>query len=296
MTRETNEVQGFMPLWIADYLADTTHLTTLQHGAYDLLLYAYWRRGSPLPDDNVRFQAITKTTPAEWRKLRPVLAEFFILADGVWTQKRAETELAKARDRLAVQRQRTEAATNARKERDGSRKRDVTKTVTDDVTTDVTSNVTSNVTSTTSPSPSPEEPDGSSMEVSAAVTAYNDAARQCGWPVAKDITAQRRVGLKARIRQAGGIEGWQAALSRARASPFLRGETGRSAGHENWRPDLEFFLKPAKFTKLLEGGYDGNPSAAAARAGGRGKPALADDFMAGALDALETLEGGGMAP
>ena len=87
----------WMPLRIGKYLQDTSHLTREQHGGYFLLLMAYWSNGGPLLDNDARLAAITKATASEWKRLRPVLAEFFLIEDGFWHQKRADHELAKAR-------------------------------------------------------------------------------------------------------------------------------------------------------------------------------------------------------
>ena len=91
----------WLPLWVGPYLADTQHLTRDEHGGYFLLLLAYWRNGGPLLDDDKRLASITKSTAKEWKKLKPILSEFFIVADGRWTQKRMEKELAASMANLA---------------------------------------------------------------------------------------------------------------------------------------------------------------------------------------------------
>lgn len=90
------KVDAWMPLWIGAYLADTMHLSRDSHGGYLLLLFAYWRNKGPLPDDDEDLAGITKATPQEWKKLRPRLAKFFDIEDGVWRHGRADKELTKA--------------------------------------------------------------------------------------------------------------------------------------------------------------------------------------------------------
>jgi len=85
----------WMPLYIADYLADTAYLTTEQSGAYLHLLMAYWRNGPP-PDNDAILASITKLPPDSWRNARPMLEAFFEVLDGVWLHKRVEKEMTKA--------------------------------------------------------------------------------------------------------------------------------------------------------------------------------------------------------
>ena len=80
-----------MPLYVGDYLGDTGHLTTTQHGAYLLLMMHYWRKGE-LPDDDPQLAKITKLPLKTWRDCRPVLQAFF--RDG-WKHKRIDGELEK---------------------------------------------------------------------------------------------------------------------------------------------------------------------------------------------------------
>jgi uncharacterized protein YdaU (DUF1376 family) len=85
----------YMPLFVADYLADTAHLTTQQHGAYLLLIMNYWQRSGPLPDDDSRLSKIARVGPREWIRMRPVISEFFSIADGTWLHSRIASELAR---------------------------------------------------------------------------------------------------------------------------------------------------------------------------------------------------------
>lgn len=91
----TKRNDTWMPLYIGDYLADTSRLSTEQHGAYLLILMDYWRNGPPLDDDE-ELASITKLALPQWRKHAAKLRGFFDLVDGRLIQKRADAERAKA--------------------------------------------------------------------------------------------------------------------------------------------------------------------------------------------------------
>jgi uncharacterized protein YdaU (DUF1376 family) len=95
--KEKNNVETYMPLVIEKYHGDTQHLTTLQHGAYLLLLMAYWRTGTALPAEDDQLRTIARLDRSEWKKVKPVLRPLFEERDGRWFQKRAEMELERAR-------------------------------------------------------------------------------------------------------------------------------------------------------------------------------------------------------
>ena len=76
-----------MPMFWDAYLADTTHLTTEEHGAYLLLLAAMWRRNGSVPDDDRDNARIVGMTPAKWRRMKVRLDSLLIIDDGEITQK-----------------------------------------------------------------------------------------------------------------------------------------------------------------------------------------------------------------
>ena len=89
----------WMPFYVGDYLADTQHLTTLQHGAYCLLIMNYWQMGGPPPEGKnskifaKNLQKISGLSDYQWSKNSGVLAKLFLPG---WRHKRIDQELKKA--------------------------------------------------------------------------------------------------------------------------------------------------------------------------------------------------------
>lgn len=85
-----------LPLWTDAYLGDTTHLTTLEHGAYFLLLLAMWRNKGTLPNDDSELARYARLLPGQWRAIAQRIRRFFKdLGDGTITQPRLADEYAR---------------------------------------------------------------------------------------------------------------------------------------------------------------------------------------------------------
>lgn len=135
----------WMPLYIGDYLADTSRLTTEQHGAYLLLLMDYWRSGR-LPDNDQVLAQIAKLSPDAWSNARAMLEQFFSIEEGYWVHGRVEKELAQSLENKAKNHQR---AVQAAEKRWGKQQKDAT--------SNATSNAKAMLEECPSPSPSPSK-------------------------------------------------------------------------------------------------------------------------------------------
>lgn len=84
-----------MPFWTDAYLGDTHDLTTIEHGAYLLLLFAMWRAGGALPNDDRKLAKVARLNSQQWARLRDTIMEFMtVSADGLTiTQGRLADEL-----------------------------------------------------------------------------------------------------------------------------------------------------------------------------------------------------------
>jgi uncharacterized protein YdaU (DUF1376 family) len=82
-----------MPLWTDAYLGDTSHLTTIEHGAYLLLLIAMWRTSEKrLPSDDKLLARYARCTAGQWARMKPILMAFFKANGGFITQSRLTDE------------------------------------------------------------------------------------------------------------------------------------------------------------------------------------------------------------
>ena len=66
-----------MPFHTDAYLADTRHLTTIEHGAYMLLLITAWRNGGSLPNDDKLLARYASLGPRQWQRIKPTIMQFF---------------------------------------------------------------------------------------------------------------------------------------------------------------------------------------------------------------------------
>ena len=233
-----------IPLFGDAYLADTHHLTLEEHGAYLKLLMIAWRMdGCALPDDDMRLAKILGVTKAKWAKLKPVVLAFWTLDNGRWFQARLNKE------RQFVD-QKREANRSAAESRWKAQVPENTK-----------SGECERISERNAPPPPPPQVEEERTEAtpqSAKIAAlpiaeaqrhWNDNARQAGWPTVTRCSGKRLTDLRNRLR-AEGLDGFLAAIARARASPLLGG-----TDPPHWFT-FDFIVNPTNFDKVMDGNYD----------------------------------------
>ena len=282
----------FMPFYVGDYLRDTAHLSTSEHGAYVLLLFRGWTNGGCSARDDREAQRVTRLSDREWRQSVETLRAFFI--PGTWRHKRIEIELQKAMEksqaasnsataRWEKERQRKElaAAEAAAKAAAASAKASAKAGATGDAS--ASANVSANAKppqcySESEPHSEKKKEDSSLRSevpadppkphipvptpdlppdpVGPAFAAYCRMALNANLPVPTNLSPKRRGAINARLKECGGLDGWREALRKIAASDFL---CGRKAGSD-YRVSFDSIVAPGMFAKLMEGSYDNHKS------------------------------------
>ena len=92
----------FYKRFIGDYQRDTGHLTLIEHGAYTLLLDAYYATGQPLPlDQEIMHRLVRAISSEERAAVDAVLAQFWTEAENGWVNARSDREISDFRVRVS---------------------------------------------------------------------------------------------------------------------------------------------------------------------------------------------------
>lgn len=229
-----------------DYDADTSHLTLLEDGAYSRLLRVCWMTpGCSIPDDEVWiFRRLRVRSDDEKQAVRSVLNEFFQKAEGRIFNDRLTREFEQA-----VERQES-ASENGKK----SAAKKATLKTKDFISTNQNQNQNQEEEEANASLSSGDDATPIN-DIAIAVSAYNAIAATAGWPKVQVLSKPRRAALNARLAECGGLDGWVAALSKAKASPHCCGQNDRG-----WVANFDFLTRQSSFTKLMEGNYDDRQS------------------------------------
>lgn len=200
-----------------------------------------------LPNDE-RVLAAFSGAGAKWPKVRDVALRGFILcSDGRLYHKVLCDDVQRAYASKKERHARTKAATearNAKRDEQRNEQRDVN--VTESHRRDLEGK------GREEESKEGKDPLTPKPDFDEALKAWNLLASEKNLSKVQRLTEPRKRSLAARLAECGGLEGWQSAIAKVRGSPFLTGDNDR-----NWRADFDFLLQQKSFTKLMEGGYDG---------------------------------------
>ena len=274
----------YIQLYVADYLADTMHLTTEEHGAYLLIIFNYWQTGKPIPKN--RLARIARLSNDRWSSVELSLSEFFNDTGTEWQHTRIDMDLESVNGSLSQKSAAGKASAEARKRKKAEEaqrnvnetsttveiplQRNVNETSTNkDTDTDTDTELNTLV---TFPSDEPcseknQQVENSDSENLIPEKQTSEKPKNCPTQKIIDlyhetlpelprmlvITEQRKTLIAARWKQSASmqsLERWKSFFNYVRESDFLMGRTEKP-----FFADLEFLTTAGKFAKVVEGKY-----------------------------------------
>lgn len=256
----------------ADFIAGTLALSLEEKGAFSIVLDLIYDRGGPIQDDSAWIARACGCSVRKWNQIREKLISEnkIYAADGFISNRRADKNV--ENERKTADKLSENGAKGAEKKREKeaelNESNDLEKKGLDETAKQ-----------SRGQRPEAREKDtvvsfSSPPDVERAFSMFNELAEKIGLPKAQVLNKTRSGRLAARLRDAGGLEGWAAALDKLEASDFCSGRK------TDFKASLDFILQAESFTKLMEGNYDNgfrqNGPRAAAGAG-QGRPASTYD-------------------
>lgn len=237
----------YIPFYTSDFLGGTSGLTAAQRGVYITIICMIYEAEGPLAQ---KWDTLARRCGATLPAFKSAISaleddgKIEVSENGIWSKK-CEKHLAHRRHRQRS----AKAAAKTRWEKTQQKQRPSEANA---------------CSSQCQPEPEPDISKGPNGplselpppidEISEAVSAYNTAAERAGWSKVQKMTPARRASLKARMKEAGGPEGWRLALEKAEASDFLCGR--KPIRGDPFFASFDFLTRQSKFTMLMEGSYD----------------------------------------
>ena len=241
----------YFPMYPSDYEAKTSHLTIAEDGAYFRLLRLCWMTaGCSLPDDEAWIMRRARAfSDDEKQAIRTILDEFFTLKNGRWINERLTTEFKEAASKHLKRKKAGRKGGSVKSLKSNDKEPSNAKAMLKQCSSNQNQNQNQNQSILDDTKVSLLNQVKADCEI--AVSEWNQAAGEHGWPKVQRLTAARSKQLAGRIKDAGGLDGWQSALQKAGESDFLCGRNGAWSGF-----GFDWMVKAGNFTKLMEGNYE----------------------------------------
>ena len=248
--------KAWMPLYIGDYLGDTSHLSQAHHGAYLLLMMHYWQKGMLQASPKHCFAVARAHATDEQEAVIDILREFFTLEGEQYRHTRIDKELSRITKVSEGNKEKARKAANARWNAP-SNAPSIPQAMLGDAYSQSHSESQSHIESKDNFSLSTETADTPTVKIPyedirmaynkfcpsfAKATELNDARRN----------AIRLRWMKYQNHNDGPLLVFDALFKKAEASDFVSGRDGKWSGKRGF----DWLLNAANMVKVLEGNYD----------------------------------------
>lgn len=236
----------WFPWYFILYKMDTMHLSPYQDGCYRRMIDYYMETRSPLPDNDFAIARICGDSHPNWEANGGAIAKaFFKSKNGLLYSKRCE-QILENQDKSI--KKLSESGKKGAQKRWNKIKGIDSPPIADPITDPIAKE---DVDIDYKKKDSLSSKDS---EIQTAFENYNSLAEKIGLSKAQILSNKRKSGIKSRLKDAGGLDGWNLALSKIQESDFLSGKK------TDWKADLDFLITKSKFISIMEGKYQNGKS------------------------------------
>lgn len=244
---------NYFELYPGDYLRDTGTLTLAEHGAFLLLMAAYYATEKPLPSDNpTLFRLVRAMTEDEQKAALKVADMYFPISDedGLRHNVRADQEIPKARIRIEAARENGKRGGRPPKPKENP-------PGLDQVTQIKPNGKAPHAPRSNDLKDTPIVPTGDESEI---LSAYREHLPHCQGVSVLNPKRRRRIRDAIKLaRSVCAAQGWpyeaarfwHAYFSECARDPWMRGEV-KNPNNPNWKQNLDVLIAEDRFAGVMD--------------------------------------------